>query len=61
MATLPENKDRLILKIYTIKPPKRTAALVSRKKTREIFEQETSSEYDSDSDSSSTNKKHKKC
>ena len=56
-----ENKDRLILKIYTIKPPKRTAALVSRKKTREIFEQETSSEYDSDSDSSSTNKKHKKC
>lgn len=61
MATLPENKDRLILKIYTIKPPKRTAALVSRKKTREIFEQETGSDSDSDSDSSSTNKKHKKC
>ena len=61
MATLPENKDRLILKVYTIKPPKRTAALVSRKKTREIFEQETSSDYESDSDSSTSNKKHKKC
>ena len=60
MATLPENKDRLILKVYTIKPPKRTAALVSRKKTREIFEQETSSDYESDSDSSTSNKKHKK-
>ena len=65
IASLPENKDRLVLKVYTIKPPKRTAALVSQKKTRKIFEQETSSDCDcdcdSDLDSSTSNKKDKKC